>query len=106
MVLKIDTTAISNQGVMIANDATSDLANAPNLGNSVTNEIPLVPSILENPLTQFSKNITDALQKVLQQRLDMGKALQGKASDTELLELRTANQFSYHGSQGGLVPGN
>ncbi len=104
MTFVMDTKGVSNQGVKIANDAITDLTNSQPLVFAVIVDKDSMPSMFTDALTTFYKNLGDALDQVFNQRSEMGQALQGAASDTDLADLRNANSFQGRSSQSGLLP--
>jgi hypothetical protein len=96
MTFVMDTDAVKNMGATIEASANGDTGNASNLSKTVNQEIPLMPSILEYPLTQFATAITNARMALYKQRTEVGKALQDSASATELDELKKASTFNNH----------
>jgi hypothetical protein len=105
MTFRMDTKAVRDQGVKIANDANNDLSNATPLVYSVIANQDSMPSLFTGPLTQFYQNLNDAFIKVFNQRYEMGQALQGAALASELNDLQIADSFKGPTSQGGLLPG-
>ena len=106
MTLTVDSKAVQQQGVIISNDADTDLTNATPLVYSVIMDKDSMPSMFTDPLTQFYQNLNDALIKVFNQRYEMGQALQGVALASDLNDLQISSSFKGPQSQGGILPGS
>lgn len=52
-----------------------------------------MPSVLDDPMSQFATNFTSAYSDLLTQRQHIGKALQNAATDAEMTDLTIAKGY-------------
>lgn len=95
----INTPLARDAGGKIAGAAGYDLGNADGLADSLYASYYLgMPTILSEPVSQFTHNFSAAYINLLNQRHAIGDALQDTADDAEMTDLTIAKGFhTYHG---------
>lgn len=96
----IDPPTVEESGRNIANQATDDLGNAFTLVYAVLDDTDSMPTMFTAALTTFHDNLNFMLSRIINQRYDIGQALQGAATATEKTDLANASSFIWSRQSG------